>query len=151
VAHDLYCCLLPQREALCTCRSGFPIATKRCCDQDVKVVLCEAFTKRMCDRCGSLEKRRGCCYNHSAGVVLKCAVHHERNVREEKHPFYTARTSSNRVIVACDLYCCLLPQCEALHTCRSGFPIAAVSSLIRLIKNHSKILKLLQFEKFYLV
>jgi len=26
--------------------------------------------------------------------------------------------------MACDLYCCLLPQCEALRTCRSGFPIA---------------------------
>jgi len=25
--------------------------------------------------------------------------------------------------MACDLYCCLLPQCEALRTCRSGFPI----------------------------
>jgi len=25
--HDLYCCLLPRCEALCTCRSGFPIAT----------------------------------------------------------------------------------------------------------------------------
>jgi len=38
-----------------------------------------------------------------------------------------ARTSNNRVIAARDLYCCLLPQCEALHTCRSGFPIATVS------------------------
>ena len=25
------------------------------------------------------------------------------------------------VIMACELYCCLLPQCEALRTCRSGF------------------------------
>jgi len=25
--HDLYCCLLPRREAVRTCRSGFPIAT----------------------------------------------------------------------------------------------------------------------------
>ena len=39
---------------------------------------------------------------------------------------YMARTSNNRVIAACDLYCCLLPQCEALRTCRSGFPIARV-------------------------
>jgi len=30
-AHDLYCCLLPQCEALHTCRSGFPIVTKWCC------------------------------------------------------------------------------------------------------------------------
>jgi len=26
--------------------------------------------------------------------------------------------------MACELYCCLLPQCEALRTCRSGFLIA---------------------------
>ena len=26
--------------------------------------------------------------------------------------------------MACDLHCCLPPQCEALRTCRSGFPIA---------------------------
>jgi len=26
--------------------------------------------------------------------------------------------------MACDLYCCLLPQCEASRACRSGFPIA---------------------------
>jgi len=26
--------------------------------------------------------------------------------------------------MACELYCCLLPQCEALRICRSGFPIA---------------------------
>jgi len=32
------------------------------------------------------------------------------------------------VIAAHDLYCCLLPQCEALRTCRSGFPIATHSS-----------------------
>ena len=31
-----------------------------------------------------------------------------------------------RVILSGDLCCCLLPQCEALRTCRSGFPIAAV-------------------------
>ena len=37
MACDLYCCLLPQCEALRTCLSGFPIATKWCCDQDVKL------------------------------------------------------------------------------------------------------------------
>jgi len=52
--HDLYCCLLPRCEALRTCRSGFLIATKWCCDQDVKVVPGSAFTQRTCDRCGSL-------------------------------------------------------------------------------------------------
>ena len=40
---------------------------------------------------------------------------------------YMARTSNNRVILACELHCCLLPQCEALRICRSGFPIATLS------------------------
>jgi len=31
-----------------------------------------------------------------------------------------------RVIMACELYCCLLPQCEALRICRLGFPIATI-------------------------
>jgi len=30
------------------------------------------------------------------------------------------------VIMACELYCCLLPQCEALRICRSGFSIATL-------------------------
>jgi len=46
--------LLPQYEALRICRSGFPIATKWCCDQDVKVVRSSAFTQRTCNRCGSM-------------------------------------------------------------------------------------------------
>ena len=37
---------------------------------------------------------------------------------------YVARTSNNRVIMACELYCCLLPQCKASRICRSGFSIA---------------------------
>jgi len=39
---------------------------------------------------------------------------------------YVARTSNNTVITVLDVYCCLLPQCEALRTRRSGFPIATV-------------------------
>ena len=54
MACELYCCLLPRCEALRICRSGFPIATKWCCDQDVKVVRSSAVTQRTCDRCGSL-------------------------------------------------------------------------------------------------
>jgi len=33
-------------------------------------------------------------------------------------------TVTTRGISSGDLCCCLLPRCEALHTCRSGFPIA---------------------------
>jgi len=53
-------------------------------------------------------------------------------VREEKHYINVARTSNNRVISSGDLFCCLLPQCEALRTCRSGFPIA--TALIKLYR-----------------
>jgi len=36
------------------------------------------------------------------------------------------RTVTTRLISSGDLYCCLLPRCEALRTCRSGFPIATI-------------------------
>ena len=55
---------------------------------------------------------------------VDCMIHHERDVREEQKYMYVARTSNNRVISSGDLYWCLLPRCEALRTCRSGFPIA---------------------------
>ena len=51
----------------------------------------------------------------------ECAVHHERNVREEQHHIHVARTSNNRVIVARDLYCCLLPQCDACALAARAF------------------------------
>jgi len=57
---------------------------------------------------------------------VECVIHHERDVREEQKYVYVAQTSNNRVIMACDLYCCLLPQCEALRICRSGFPITTI-------------------------
>jgi len=65
----VYCCLVRQWEALRTCFSAFPITTKWCFDQDVKVVPGTTFTKRTCNRCDSLQKR-SCC-NFSAGVALK--------------------------------------------------------------------------------
>ena len=48
---------------------------------------------------------------------------------------YVARTSNNRVISSGDLYCCLLPRCEALRTCRSGFPIATLRAVVRYCKD----------------
>ena len=59
---------------------------------------------------------------------VNCMVHHERDVREEQKYMYAARTSNNRVISSGDLYCCLLPRCEALRTSRSGFPITTVKA-----------------------
>jgi len=42
---------------------------------------------------------------HSRGV----GAGNERDVREEQHLIYVARTNNNRVTATCDLYCCLLP------------------------------------------
>jgi len=81
----------------------------------------------------------GCC-NLSGGVALIDVIHHERNVREEQKYLYVARTSKNGVISSGDLCCCLLPRCEALRTCRSGFPIATWDTvfLVSLQKNTIK-------------
>ena len=88
MACELYCCLLPQCEALRTCRSGFPIATKWCCDQDVKVVPAShkerAIGAVRCKKEGMLlQPLRWCC--------VKCVIHHERDVREEQHHTYMWR------------------------------------------------------------
>jgi len=70
MACELYYCLLPRCEALRTCRSGFPIATKWCCDQDVEVVQSSAFTQKNVRSVWFVVKRRGCCCNLSGGVAL---------------------------------------------------------------------------------
>jgi len=72
-------------------------------------------------------KRRGCCCNLSGGVVLIVRFTTNRMCMKNNTIMYVARTSNNRVISSGDLYCCLLPRCEALCTCRSGFPIATVA------------------------
>ena len=76
-------------------------------------------------------QKEGCCCNHSTGVALKCTVHHEPNVCKEQYHIYVAWTSSNRVISSGELYCCLLPQCEALRICCSDFLIATISDWIQ--------------------
>jgi len=72
---------------------------------------------------GLLQPLHWCC--------VECVIQHERDVRKEQHHIYVAWTSNNRVIMAHDLYCCLVPQCEALPTCRLGFRIATGLMLLR--------------------
>jgi len=86
MACELYCCLLPQCEALRICRSRFPIATKWCCDQDVKVVRSLAFTQKTCDWCGSLWKG-GMLLQLLRWCWLDCVIHHERDMREQHHTY----------------------------------------------------------------
>jgi len=67
-----------------------------------------------------LQPLRWCC--------VDCVIHHEWDMREEQKYMCVAQTSNNRVISTGDLYCCLLPRCEALRICRSGFLIATILS-----------------------
>jgi len=71
----------------------------------------------------------GCC-NISVGVALDVLFTTNGMWAKKNSHIYLARKGYNRVIIACDLYCCLLLQCEALRTCRSGFPIATQPSLL---------------------
>jgi len=105
---DLHCCLLPQCEALHTCRSGFLIATKWCCDHDGKVMPDAAFTKRTCNRC---------CCNLSVEVALNVRISMNGMCTKDKSHIYVAQTSKDGMTSSGDLCCCLLPQCEALRTC----------------------------------
>jgi len=65
-------CLVRQWETLRTCCSAFPIATKWCFDQDVKVVPGTTFTKRTCNRCGSLQKRGDVVATSQLALHWKC-------------------------------------------------------------------------------
>ena len=69
-------------------------------------------------------KRRGCCFKLSVGVALNMLFTTNGMCTSNNIHIYVARTTNNRVIVVCDLCCCLLLQCEALGICHSGFPIA---------------------------
>jgi len=60
----------------------------------------------------------------SVGVALNVRVTTNGMCMKNNTHIYVSRTSNNRVIAACELYCCLLPQCKALCTCHLGFPIA---------------------------
>jgi len=63
---------------------------------------------------------------------------------------HVARKSNNRVILSGDPYCCLLPQCEGLRTCRSGFPIATqeLYSLVFRMSNKCKWLEMNRYLVF---
>jgi len=80
------------------------------------------------------------CSVATSPVVLRwlCDYHHERDVREEQKYMYVARTSNYRVISSGDLYCCLLPWCEALRICRSEFPIATAANMTRTNRHNAQ-------------
>jgi len=71
-------------------------------------------------------KRRGCCCNLSSGVALIVWFTTNGMCVKNSTIICVARASNSKRDCEHDLYCCLLPRCEALRACRSGFPIATV-------------------------
>jgi len=69
------------------------------------------------------------CCTLSVGVVVHVLFTTNGMGAKNNTHTYVARTSNNRVISARDLYCCLLPQCKALRTCRSAFTMGTVWKL----------------------
>jgi len=71
-----------------------------------------------------LQPLRWCC--------VDCVFHHERDVMCVKNNtiIYAARACISKRDCEHDLYCCLLPRCEALRTCRSGFPLFQLSVIV---------------------
>jgi len=63
---------------------------------------------------------KGAPQNLSVGVALNVRFTTNGMCTKNNTHIYVARTSNNRVISSGDLYCCLLPQCEALRTCPVG-------------------------------
>jgi len=107
MACDLYCCLLPQCEALRTCRLGFRSQQKWCCDQEGRAR--SSLHKKNVRSGRFVVKRRGCCCYLSVGVALNVRFTTNGMCAKNNTHIHAAPTS-NRVILAYDLYCCLLPQ-----------------------------------------
>jgi len=73
---DIYCCLLPQCEAMHTFCSAFPQATKWCCSLDVKALPDSTYTKRDFIYC----KKVGILLHPLSRCGVKCAIHHKRGM-----------------------------------------------------------------------
>jgi len=123
--HDLYvaCC---HGAKLCACCWGFPIAAKWCCDQDMEVVPEFSLHTKNMRSVWFVVKKRGCCCNLSVGVALIVRFTTNWTCVKNNTIIYIARANNSKRDCEHDLYCFLLPRCEALRTCRSGFPIATI-------------------------
>jgi len=72
----------------------------------------------------TVANRKGYCCNLSVGMAMNRAFIAMNRMRTKNSThIYMSWTSNNGLIAVHDLYCCLMTQCEALHTCCSGFPI----------------------------
>jgi len=70
------------------------------------------------------------CCNLSGGVALIVWFTTNGMCVKNNTIIYVARASNSKRDCEHDLYCCMLPRCEALRTCRSGFPIATVATAV---------------------
>jgi len=71
-------------------------------------------------------KRRGCCCNLSGGVALIVWFITNGMCVKNNTIIYVERASNTKRDCEHDLTCCLLPWCEALRICCSGFLIVTV-------------------------
>ena len=94
-----------------------------CIFPQVGKVVCGTIRWKSIGVVGMNEHRRCYCCNLSGGVVWFTT---NGMCVKNNTIMYVALTSNNRVISSGDFYCCLLPRCEALRICRSGFPIATL-------------------------
>ena len=85
------------------------------------------------------------CSNLSGGVALIVRFNTNGMCVKNNTIMNVTRTSNNRVTMACELYCSLLAQCEALRICRSGFLIATQLSCA----NHFRLRELLSPQPFF--
>ena len=65
-------------------------------------------------------KKEECCCNSLVALRWLCDSPRMGCARR-KTLYEHGANKQYRVIMACELYCCLLPQCEALRVCRSSF------------------------------
>jgi len=132
---DLYCCLLPQCEALRTCRSGFRsqqngavTGISRLCQVQTSQKECAIGPVRCKKEWMILQTFRRSC--------IECAIHHERLhgrtmnrmcAKNNTHIWHEQAIID--WICGAWSHCCLMPECEASRTCHSGFAIVRLHSI----------------------
>jgi len=78
-------------------------------------------------------KKEGMLLQPLRWFCVDCVIHHGCAWRTTPY-IYVAQKNNNRVVMACELYCCLLPQCEALHICHSGYSIATLVETVDTVR-----------------
>jgi len=120
-ACDIYCCLLPQCEALHTCCSGFSDCNKMVLCPGCEVRATCNLHKKNVQLVWFIVNRRGCCFNLSVGIALNVRFITNGMCAKDNIHIYMWHEQAIIGILSGDLYCCLLPQCEALRMPRLSY------------------------------